>query len=444
MSQIKENLDTAAPPISEVVQEITTAAKHNSQTNEKGLQKTSVSDESNADIIGATVLNNTSESTVTSALTQYMDVQNVESVDIPFEGAPISDPVFAFPKGYFDVAERSFGICTVKIDNGDPTGLPLMRIDIANALLSQDFVAQKFAYPLYIRYNLEVQVRMLATNFHYGQIMVVWRPAMAPICNFDWSVHPDHYEAVVRNYCFPTAYDWIWTASQLPHKVMSITAGSTVTMSCPWTLNRQYAPTRSMLSLPYHPGYLDIYLLTPVLPTDIDRPALQVFARFTDVCGFGYRAVNSSHEPMGPPMTIKYIAKPLANVNWRTLHFTQSSELPLEVWCANSGDPQTVYDLGNYRNAHYDGSDGVRWRFLSSADVKKYVVTTTWRGPVKKTKLLSSTLPSSKQEVENLPATEEEEKAELTNIAKREQENIISASGASDKEVIQGLSLIHI
>jgi len=101
-------------------------------------------------------------------------------------------------------------------------------------------------------------------------------------------------------------FDTVWTASQLPHKILSVTAGNSITMELPWGLNKQYVPSLWMMSTAFHPGFLDIYKLTPIAPTDADQAVIQVYARFKDIAGFGYRAVTSESSITSTPKTWTY------------------------------------------------------------------------------------------------------------------------------------------
>lgn len=358
------DLDDAAATAAEVVQQVLDSVTANEIEGESGLDAVATTPPDSAEVVDDTVLTAAEENSMTSALTRYVDVQKTHDVVYPLHGLKIADPAFVFPRGYFDVVERSIRICTIRPPLIEPTGLPFVRIDIANALLSRDYIRSKFSYPVYIRYNLEVQVRLLATNFHYGQLMVVWRPAYAPLMNCAWSASGDEIlcrfgagaNTVVSA---PTAYDYVWTASQLPHKVLPVTAGSTVTLACPWSINRQYAPTRDMMGVPWHPGFLDIYCLTPLLPADIDRIAVQVFGRFKDCVGLGYRAVASPCAKATEPRLISY-----EQINGIT-RFQTSASLPHKRWNVDYTDPPARLSFDNFKICMLMGLLVLRGRFVS-------------------------------------------------------------------------------
>lgn len=290
--------ENAAPPRSaidaQLVETVTTAG-----VNQEGLASENPVMGLDPTVIDNTVLTNAAAVVETTALTEYHDSQKTTFYDVNYESLGILDENFTFPPGFFRVVERSVPLFTAAFPNTDPTPMPWKRLDILSGLLGQDFIQTKLNYPCYIRFNLEVQLKILATNFHFGQIMVVWRPAYAPFLKGEWGTNADTGGDWRVNYPPGTwmpygPYDTVFTASQLPHQVLPITAGTSATISLPWTLNYQYVPTRIMTAPSYHIGYLDIYLLTPILPVDIDPPRLQIFGRFKDIMGFGYRSVESA------------------------------------------------------------------------------------------------------------------------------------------------------
>lgn len=293
----KDFASSVAPTLSTVVaQEDATIST--SKIGDNGLANETIPDTLNSDIIENTVLTNASTNVETTALTEYHDAQTTQRAIVPYKAVDIVDANFVFPPGFFRVIERSVPLLTVNLPLTDPDVWPFLRLDILSGLLGLDFIQNKLNYPAFVRFNLEVQVKVLATNFHYGQIMLVWRPAYAPFLKGTWK-GLDMSEDVISlkffddNWDSMGPYDSVYTASQLPHQILPITAGTSATMELPWTLNRQYVPTKEMCHPSYHIGYLDIYLLTSVHPVDIDPPKIQVFARFKDIMGFGYRSVQS-------------------------------------------------------------------------------------------------------------------------------------------------------
>lgn len=290
---ISENAAPSASAIDAQLAETVSTAPITSE----GLLAENSTNDMDPRIVENTVLTNAASIVETTALTEFHDSQATSVFDVKAESLPVHDDNFTFAPGFFRVIERSVPLLNVAFPKTMPTAWPWKRLDILNGLLGQDFIQNKLNYPAFVRYNLEVQLKVLATNFHYGQIMVVWRPAYGPFLKGCWT--RDTVDSNDIKFSYPASswdpcgpYDSVYTASQLPHQVLPITAGTSATISLPWTLNYQYVRTQWLVEPNYHIGYLDIYLLTPILPTDIDSPRLQVFGRFKDIMGFGYRSVQ--------------------------------------------------------------------------------------------------------------------------------------------------------
>lgn len=251
----------------------------------------------------AQTLNESEPQTVQeSALTEYADVSATVVEAVPSAAPGILDPVFAFPPDYFKVVERSMKIGKINLSHEEPNQYPIARLDILNVLTKYRAITEKLLYATYVRFNLEVQIKVLATNFHYGQLMFVWRPAYAPlqVCE-ELTKSDDKYSIIFHNSSMDGVlltcvgpYDNVFTASQLDHHILPVTAGANITLKLPWTLNRQYVYVPGMLHSTAHIGFLDVYQLTPIGPTDIDPPIVQIFGRFRDVVGFGYRDAGNT------------------------------------------------------------------------------------------------------------------------------------------------------
>lgn len=183
-----------------------------------------------------------------------------------------------------------------------------MRIDPMNFLIEDPFIRDKIASTTFIRYEMEVQLKVVATKFHYGAYIIVWRPYYAAgqtaLAYFTATVAGD--EILI---CAPppsgkrqySTYDTVFTASQCEHTTMSLTAKNTIKIPVSWNVPYQYVPTAKMTDPRYHPGFLDIYKITPTGPEDIDAPEFAVFAAFTKIRGWGYKSEAN------PPRKLVYV-----------------------------------------------------------------------------------------------------------------------------------------
>nr|QUS52699.1 polyprotein [Mute swan feces associated picorna-like virus 3] len=247
-----------------------------------------------------TFLGNTEEVIVTKGLTKFVD--QVEPTDDTSNQSvsPVVDDYFKIAPGYFNMCKRWLKIGNVTLGTADPTGYPVLRIDPLNALMRESHISTKISSVSFIRYVLEIQIKVISTKFHYGSVMCVWRPyygagmlrmgyvQIDTVANYGhWWIEPP-----------PTAerdgpYDNIHTASQCEHSILSITARNTVNMEITWQLPYQYVPAEQMLAPRFHPGYLDLYNLTPIGPSNLDKPEILVFAAFKEIEGWGYKSYSN-------------------------------------------------------------------------------------------------------------------------------------------------------
>nr|QKN88988.1 MAG: polyprotein [Picornavirales sp.] len=269
-------------------------------TDSEGLADVSRETSSNEEVVSGTVITDAVVTHQVSGLTHYLDTQEHINVEVPGSVSSVVDPNFVFPKGYFAPCERSLPVYSNAIPSS-ADAYPIIRLDPLNFLVKKDFIASKLIYAQQIRFNMEIQIRILATNYHYGQLLCVFRPAYHPflkgerkdetaILDDDKVWH--EWKLVPSNWAHQGPFDTAFSASTLPSHVLSITAGQSLTFRVPWSLPYQYVPTYAMTMPRYHFGILDIYAITPILPTDCDSPIIEVFARLCDIEGYGYHSLR--------------------------------------------------------------------------------------------------------------------------------------------------------
>lgn len=283
-------VETSKAALSHVRESENSSQQKPSQFQKEGNQN------SNSDaVLADTTLSDVPLVAHTSALSRFHDVAPIADTHLNIDNSKVVDANFVFPKGYFSVCERMLPILTAKLPSTTPTPYPYLRIDPLSPLLATPMIKDKFRNVINIRYNMEIQIKILATHFHYGQLLVVFRPAYFPYLKLRTALINDESKGPYTS-CLTIKESWepygpfdsVFTASQLDHKILPVTAGSSVTISVPWSCNFQYAPVWKCANFRYHIGFLDIYMLTPIYPADADACSLQVFARFADIEGFGY------------------------------------------------------------------------------------------------------------------------------------------------------------
>lgn len=317
-----------------------------------------------ARLVQDTVLTDPVEQVETSAISYYQDAQNRVAITQGQVASNIVDANLIFPEGYFSACERSLPIGSFTLPGVTPQAFPLYRLDIVNNLMARPFISEKLSYARFIRYDLEIQIRVLSTNFHYGQIMAVFRPAYFPFMKVKIT---EGGQSTLRVDLLEDAwnpagpYDPVYTASQLKNTIIPVTAGTSVTIDVPWGLNLQYVRTRDALTPRSHFGFLDIYALTPIGPTGIDHAQFQVFGRLKNIKGFGYQ--NNPDGVQVRPRWLQYFVHGQEQPDWRIEfpHPTRGPTIPMPE-LGGGGDGTGWWDIGQLKQhgcvARWNGTKG--------------------------------------------------------------------------------------
>jgi hypothetical protein len=222
-------------------------------------------------------------------ISEDLVVNNDPEVLIP-EYVPVMDAPFEWPRTYCEQVERELVIHTQALKDWAKNAIPYLRIVPLWKILASDYVWEKLRWAGYMRFSLQIKIRVVATKFHYGALMAVFRPA------FHGTQKCDSIEADNR-----TAYDSIWSGSQCYHKIISITGNQTENVIIDWHYPYQYIPTDLVMEAPWKatvPDFvtLDLYSLTEIMPmtVDMDPPEIIVLAKLRNLRLFGYTQVPKS------------------------------------------------------------------------------------------------------------------------------------------------------
>nr|DAZ87764.1 TPA_asm: hypothetical protein [Sphaeripse virus] len=242
--------------------------------------------------VGATTVADTLEHQHEIGLASFQELSiPVMAADTSY-AAPVMSEAFELPSGLFEMATRPKLIKELTFNTSDMTAAPILRLDVMAALLGNANFVSKLANAAFLRFDLEIELRVIATKFHYGQLLVAWRPYyLAGLGNYavrTTSVLVQYFGQGGLKGDNYSAYDTVWTASQQASHNISVTANTVLNLKIPWNMPFEKVPTPYLGIARWHPGVLDIYQLTPIGPTDIDRAQLAIFANFSNIRGWGY------------------------------------------------------------------------------------------------------------------------------------------------------------
>nr|UKQ11011.1 polyprotein [signal crayfish associated picorna-like virus 1] len=190
----------------------------------------------------------------------------------------------------------------------DANGRPLKRYYFPLEFFASDktrgYFKNKFANVAFYKAGLKIMVRVNATKFHYGKLMAAWRPnSLYGTDSIGWDTEKPN-EISIRE-----AGPWtnVFTASQGVNTLISITGGTVATLDIKYPLPYQYIPMCELLSPKYNLGSLDLYILTPIGPSDGSPVSVVVQASFTDVEFFGFTPSSVIKEGKGYPSKVTYL-----------------------------------------------------------------------------------------------------------------------------------------
>nr|WOC29232.1 hypothetical protein [Cryptolin calicivirus 1] len=248
-----------------------------------------------------TVLGEATITRTTENLTQFVDTRIAQESCSEMPRMPTLDASFQWERAYCQALER-----WVKLDDTElNTALlstPVARLNPLVAILNERYVNQRFYQAVAARFDIEFEIRVVATRFHYGQLMAVLRPALfqnQATLNAVVTENPRIAQMVQKEW---GAWDSIYTASQNKHEVISITQGAPVTMCMKWHYPYNWVPTFNIACVQEGKinhtivgeilrfGMLDIYNLTGAYPTSMDKPHVVTWCRFKNLQLFGFQS----------------------------------------------------------------------------------------------------------------------------------------------------------
>jgi hypothetical protein len=180
--------------------------------------------------------------------------------------------------------ERPRIVNTTVWDDTIPAGRALVRLDPYFELLTSIPFRRKLENFQYFKAGLRIGVRTNGTPFHYGKLLIVWRP-------FAGSQTLD--EQRLR--------DNIFSASGYPNVIVSPTENEVNEMVVPFAYNTAYIDLSQ--DVIRSPGQLYIYVLNPLaLDSDVPPVSVTVFANFEDVKLAGQSGIVNL--PLYTPQTL--------------------------------------------------------------------------------------------------------------------------------------------
>nr|AIS73140.1 putative capsid [Arivirus 2] len=220
---------------------------------------------------------------------------------IPETHDPFPDQALA------DFLQRPRVVHSFKWLSSSASGTCLARLSFPDALFSCPTVWNKVQQFVYLHAGLHFTVRANGTPFHYGQLLVVWRPACLQRTVF----------TATRD---PGIYDNLYTLTQYPHMLISPSSAQVVEMDVPYESPLDHVVIRSFseqitnnhLRAYSSLGFIEFWVLTPLRgqgAANTEPPVtVSLFAHFTNPSLSGFTHAQFAYHnqiyqtPNAPPM----------------------------------------------------------------------------------------------------------------------------------------------
>nr|QKE55045.1 MAG: polyprotein [Picornaviridae sp.] len=200
--------------------------------------------------------------------TQFVDQSN--KVEVSAVVAVPRQPEKVIDSTLHEFLSRPFVCRTFAWKKSNAVASCIARIAFPDALFELKSVWDKLKHFRYFRAGLRLQARINGTLYHYGYLMMVWRPC-ALMGKTEWVEEGDQVT--------PGSYDNVHCLSQYPHLLLSPNSSDTCVLDVPFALPKPWInlglfgggrSTRVIQNL----GILEFWVLAPLQalgkPTDPD------------------------------------------------------------------------------------------------------------------------------------------------------------------------------
>ncbi|APG78013.1 hypothetical protein [Beihai sesarmid crab virus 2] len=228
----------------------------------------------------------------TQGLVNYEDTTAKTTTTIKEVMPTHVDGAFFWGAEYCKSLERVFVLDNFTLPHTDPSFLPFKRYCPASFLLTRDYIWTRISWAKYIRFEVVVNIRVVATKFHYGALFALLRPMYLSAQAGTITESSDGGDPPTKawNVVSFGSWDTIFSASTCLGKVISLTGNTTTELVCEWVYPYQMLETGSVSRWGFDMAALDLYQLTAALPSDLDAPEVFIMANLRNVSLHGYES----------------------------------------------------------------------------------------------------------------------------------------------------------
>lgn len=271
-------------------------------------------------------------------VTQFADQSHEVQVDVPATVEEVPNP-YVF-QGLKEFLERPVPIATFSWPLNAQFGTSLRRYVFPDALFNLSFIWEKLRHFQYLRAGLHFRVKINATLYHYGKLLMVWRPLALGKTTSGYG------PALSAG-----AYDNIYTLSSYPNIQVSPNSSETQELQISYFLPYQWidllmfgnatgVTTSDYQRYLMNQGVLEFWVLTPLQASGApgDPPAtVTVYANFTDVEVAGYTPLQINYNSRAYNVILEEPVPTSFNWDNVVLPVAQSGRITSNEASANKG-----------------------------------------------------------------------------------------------------------
>lgn len=237
----------------------------------------------------------------TQEITEFIDEVPKQEALIT-ESAPVPDGQDPFrAQDICSFLSRPRIVHTLQWSSDDLSGSLLLRLSFPDTLFNSGTIWNKIQQFVYLRANLKLCFKTNGSSFHYGQLMIVWRPS--PIGRTIRTTTSD-----------PSAYDSIYQVSQYDHVLVSPASAQDIEMKLPYMAPLEKIPLASYASAPSYnnvgrtysnQGVLEVWVLTPLRASGtgaVPTVTLTIYASFDEPELTGFTHKSLTYVPFNVPL----------------------------------------------------------------------------------------------------------------------------------------------
>jgi hypothetical protein len=259
----------------------------------------------------------------TNEITSFQDQTSQEVVSVKSAQKFVPDP---YPSVCMnDILSRLMKINNFQWESTDLSGTIIGSVDLPNDLFAIESVLDRLGRFRYLQADLEIQVRLNSTKFHYGQLLMYYIT----------DTEATEVAALVKD---------VWNASQLPSAIIMANSCTELTIKIPYQHQYDFVDIfdRTQPAAMAHLGFVVLNPLRSSATTATDKVDVTVWARFTNI------TLSGPTTKKAPPPALAKVQKTFIESNVEITPQSEQSSRAIDG--VTTGQPRTADFMASLRS----------------------------------------------------------------------------------------------